>query len=210
MTEPENTAAESHLSEAVEKTEGLQPWRRLFHATNGTLVVVALALLGLSRPTALLILGIILGVLAIMDLVRLLDPTVNVLFFRTFSSLASPREQKKIASSTWYAASLLLVLLLFPLAYALAGILVLAWADPAANVIGQKTGRRPFLAGTVRGTATFVLVAFCASVFFVPWWMALVAATVTGLVEAAPLELDDNLIVPVTAASLLYLMGLLI
>ncbi len=210
MTEPESTATESHLSEAVEKTGGLQPWRRLFHATNGTLVVLALAVLGLSRPTALLILGIILGVLAIMDLIRLLDPKVNILFFRAFSSLASPREQKKVASSTWYAASVLLVLLLFPLDYALAGILVLAWADPAANVIGQKTGKHPFLAGTVRGTATFVVVAFCALVCFVPWWMALVAAALTGLVEAAPLELDDNLIVPLTAAGLLYFMGLLI
>jgi dolichol kinase len=143
-----------------------------------------------------------------MDLVRLFDPKINVLFFRAFSSLASPREEKNIASSTWYAASLLLVLLIFPLHYALAGILVLAWADPAASVVGQKAGRHTFLAGTVRGTATFAVVASCALLFFVPWWMALVAAVVTALVEAAPLDLDDNLIVPITAAGILYLMGL--
>jgi dolichol kinase len=39
--------------------------------------------------------------------------------------------------------------------------------------------------------------------------MALVAALVTALVEAAPSDLDDNLIVPLTAAGVLYLTGLL-
>jgi dolichol kinase len=174
------------------------------------MVVVALSFLGFSRPAALLIMGIILGLTAVMDLVRLFDPKMNLLFFRTFSSLASPREEKRIASSTWYAASLLLVLLVFPMDYALGGILVLAWADPAASVVGQTTGKRPFLAGTVRGTATFVVVAFCALLLFVPWWMALGAAVITALMEAAPLDLDDNLIVPITAAGILYLMGLLI
>ena len=84
-----------------------------------------------------------------------------------------------------------------------------AWADPAASVVGQKFGKRPFLAGTVRGTATCAVVAFCALLLFVPWWMALLAAAVTAMFEAAPLDLDDNLIVPITAAGTLYLMGFL-
>lgn len=209
MTEPPMPDPDPDLSEAVEKTRGLQPWRRLFHATNGTLAVVAIAVLGLPRATALVILGIILALTTATDLVRLYDPKINTVFFKAFSPLASPREKGKIASSTWYAASLIVVLLIFPLDYALAGILVLAWADPAASVVGQKFGKHPFLAGTIRGTATFAVVAFCALILFVPWWMALVAATVTALLEAAPLDLDDNLIVPITAAGTLYITGFL-
>jgi dolichol kinase len=187
MTSSENTPSEPDFSEVVRKTEGLQPWRRVFHATNGTLVVLAVAVLGLKSSTAIIILAAVLAFSVILDVARLFDPKVNILFFRAFSSLASPREAKKIASSTWYALSLLLALLLFPQPYALAGILVLAWADPAASVVGQKWGKSPFLAGSVRGTATFVLVA--------------------SLVEASPLDLDDNLIVPLTTAGILFLIG---
>jgi dolichol kinase len=121
--------------------------------------------------------------------------------------LASPREEKGIASSTWYALSAFLVLLLFPTAYALAGILVLAWADPAANVVGQRWGRRKFLAGTFLGTGAFVLVAFLALTIFVPWKAASLVAVFTAVIEASPLRIDDNLLVPIVTAGLLFLLG---
>jgi len=202
--DPQNEAI---LSEAIERTEGIQPWRRVFHATNGTLVVLAISVLGLKVATAILILGIVLMLAVVLDVVRLFDPKLNVLFFRTFSSIASPREARKIASSTWYALSALVALSFFPEPYALAGILVLALADPTASVVGQRWGRTRFLAGSVRGTAAFVVVAFFALLPFVPWWSALAAAGGTAVVEAAPIDLDDNLIVPLTVAGILVLIG---
>ncbi len=198
---------EADLSEAIEKTKGIQPWRRIFHAANGTLVVLALTVFDLEVSTAVGVLGVILSMAMVVDATRLFDPKLNILFFRAFSSLASPREVKKIASSTWYVLSAFLVLLFFPKPYAMAGILVLAWADPAASVVGQRWGKTPFLSGTVRGTATFALVAFAVLLLFVPWWVALVAASVTAVVEAAPIDLDDNLIVPLTVAGVLLIIG---
>jgi len=207
MKGPNGEQPEVELSEAVEKTRGFQPWRRVFHAMNGTLVVLALAVFGLPRAVAVTILTLVMIATAALDLLRLVDPKVNVLFFRTFSSLASPREEKGIASSTWYAFSALLAILLFPLDYALAGILVLAWADPAANLVGKRWGRTRFLGGTLRGTGTFVLVAFCALLLFVPWRPALVAAVTTGVAEALPLKLDDNLLIPLFVAGVLAIIA---
>jgi len=198
---------EADLSEAIEKTKGIQPWRRVFHAANGTLVVLALTVFDLEVSTAVGVLGVILSLAMVVDATRLFDPKLNIVFFRTFSFLASPREVRKIASSTWYVLSAFLVLLFFPKPYAMAGILVLAWADPAASVVGQRWGSAPFLSGTVLGTATFALVAFAALLLFVPWWVALVAAGVTAVVEAAPIDLDDNLIVPFTVAGVLLILG---
>ncbi len=207
MSEPETTPPAADLSDAVKKTKGSQPWRRVFHVTNGTLVVLALRVFHLPLNAAIVILGVILILTAIMDLLRLLDPKVNVLFFRTFSPLASPREEKGIASSTWYAASALLAVLVFPLDYALAGILVLAWADPAANFVGRTWGRRRFLGGTVLGTFGFAAVAFTALLLFVPWPAALATAGATAVAEALPTRIDDNLLVPLFAAGVLLLMG---
>jgi len=209
MSGPEGARSPIELEEVVEKTEGIQPWRRAFHATNGTVVVGSIAWLGLPVSVALPILGGILALTVAMDLVRLLAPKMNVLFFRAFSPLASPREKTGIASSTWYALSAFLVLLIFPRDYALAGILVLAWADPAANIVGQLWGKRRFLAGSLRGTGTFIFVAFLALLPFVSWPSALVTALASGIVEALPLDLDDNLLLPIVVAGLLLLAGTL-
>ncbi len=141
------------------------------------------------------------------DAIRLYDPDLNRRFFRVFMALASPREAKELASSTWYLLGVLVTLLLFPRPYALAGILVLALADPAASVVGRLWGRIPFLGGSVRGTAAFAVVAFLVLLLFVPWWAALVTAVATALLEASPLDLDDNLLVPLTAAGVLFLIG---
>jgi dolichol kinase len=199
---------DSELSEAIGRTMGIQPWRRIFHAGNGSLVVLAVAVLGLPVPITTVLLGVLLAVAVLMDAIRLFDPRLNVLFFRAFASLASPREAQKIASSTWYILSALVVFLFFPVIPALAGILVLAWADPAASVVGQKWGKTRFLAGSVRGTATFFGVAFLALILFTPWWVALTTAALAAVVEAAPLDLDDNLLVPLTVAiSVFFLTG---
>lgn len=197
---------EAELSEAVGKTEGIQPWRRVFHAASGTIIVLALTVLSVPALTATVILGALFALAVLLDAVRLFDPKVNTLFFRAFSRLASPREAQGLASSTWYILSALVVLHFFPTTYALAGILVLAWADPAASVVGQRWGRLKFLAGSVRGSAAFVAVAFLALIIFVPWPQALAAAVLTAIVEAAPLKLDDNLLVPVAVAASLFLM----
>ena len=207
MIESAESQDDAGLSEVVERTRGIQPWRRVFHVANGTFIVLALTVLDLDVSTAVVILGVILTFGMVVDAVRLYDPKVNTLFFRAFSSLASPREAKKIASSTWYALSVFLVLLFFPTTYAIAGVLVLAWADPAASVVGQRWGKTPFLSGTIRGTATFAVVAFFALLIFVPWKASMVTALAAAIVEAAPLELDDNLIVPLTVAGVLLLIG---
>ena len=92
MANTENEPDEATLSEAIQQTEGLQPFRRVFHAANATIIVVAVAILGLEVGTAIRILLGFLGLGVVMDLVRLFDPKMNVLFFRAFSSLASPRD----------------------------------------------------------------------------------------------------------------------
>ena len=208
VTPDPNSQLEADFSELVEKTRGVQPWRRFFHAAGGVLIVLSLQLLPIGRWTALVLLGSILTVLVLLDIIRLASPRWNRNFFRAFSSLASPREAGKIASSTWYLLGAFLTLLFFPRPYALAGILVLALADPAASVVGRVWGKRPFGAGTLEGTAVFVGVAVLAILPFAPWWAALPAAVVTAVVERTSWRLDDNITVPLTVAAALLLLTL--
>lgn len=196
--------------ELVERTRGAQPLRRLFHAANGVLIVLALEVLRIPTPVAVSLLGAALVGLVVLDGVRLRHPRANELFFRAFSGLASPREASGMASSTWYALGVLLALALFPRPAAVSGILVLALADPAASWIGRRWGHRPFLGASVEGTAVFLLTALGVLAFRHPMGMAASAALVGTLAERLSWPLDDNLAIPVAVAGTLAAMGVLL
>lgn len=198
----------TELDELVHRTRGLQPWRRLFHAANGVATAVALTWLPLERWQAVAILGAILATLVVADVVRLRSTAANRLFFRAFSPLASPREARGIASSTWYTLGIFLAVALFPLPYAVSGILVLALADPAASYIGQRWGGRPFMGGTRVGTAVFFGVACAVLGLRHALPVALVAAVVVTIAERRSWPLDDNLLIPLACAGVLAAAGL--
>lgn len=170
-------------------------------------MVASLLLLHLDLPrstaAALLAAGAVLVVVA--DVFRLRYPPANELFFRAFRLLASPREASGLASSTWYAVAVAAAVALFPLHHAVSGILVLALADPAGSYVGQRWGRRPFLGGTVLGTATFVVVAGLVLGFRHPPAVAGVAAVAAALTERRSWPLDDNLAIPLVTGAVTML-----
>jgi dolichol kinase len=100
----------------------------------------------------------------------------------------------------------ILAILLFPPTTAAVGILVLALADPAAGFLGRRWGRVRLGAGTVEGSAAFLVVSFLVVLPFAPAWVSLVVALATAVVEAIPWPADDNLTVPLTAAGAFLLL----
>lgn len=199
--------AEPELARLVERTRGLQPWRRVFHAANGVAVALLPGTLGLGRQSVLWVLGSLLVVVLAADVARLRVPRLNALFFRLFPSFASPREAVRIASSTWYLIGVVLTWAIFPERVAVPGILVLALADPAAGTVGRLWGRRRLGHGTWLGSAAFLAVAFLVLAFHLGPAAGLAAALMVAMVEVVPWRLDDNLTVPVAAAFAAWLVG---
>lgn len=191
------------LDALVARTAGPQPWRKAFHAFNAVTIAALLAVLAPSRGVAVAVLGAMVAAAFAADLLRLTTPTANALFFRAFGKLASPREAKGIASSTWYAAGILLVVAFFPRDVAITAVLVLGLCDPAAAVLGRRFGRRPFLGGTLEGTLAFFAV--CALIVGLRhgWPVAIVASAAAALAERRSWPLDDNLTVPVVCAAVI-------
>lgn len=197
---------EPALDPLVEQTRGAQPWRRVFHAFNGSAIAVGLTLLPVSRGMALVVLaGVLLG-LVVLDVVRLRSAKANALFFSAFRHLASPREAGGPASSTWYTLGVILALALFSRQAAVSGILVLAFADPAASYGGRRWGRRPFLGASLEGTAIFALTAFAVLAPRHPVPVAAAAAVACALAERLSWPLDDNLTIPVAGAAAITLL----
>jgi len=207
---PQDEPPASELDALVARTDGPQWWRKAFHAINATLVATAIVLFDWSDGTLLLVLGAGVLVLFALDLARLSNRALNTAFFRAFGKLASPREAIGIASSTWYALGIFLAVALFPRAEAVAGILVLGYADPAAAFVGRTLGRRPFLGGTLEGSAAFFLTSAAVLAFQFSWPAVLVAAAAAAFAERRSWPLDDNLTVPIVCAGALFGVGLLL
>ena len=140
---------EADLARLVERTEGLQPFRRLFHAGNGLTLALVPQSIGLGRDALLAILAAVFAALFVSDVIRLRSRRMNALFFTAFPALASPREASAFASSTWYTLGALLTYALFPMHLAIPAILVLGLADPAGGAVGRTWGRVRLGAGTV-------------------------------------------------------------
>jgi dolichol kinase len=97
-----------------------------------------------------------------------------------------------------------LAVVAFPRDIAVAAILVLALADPAASWIGRRWGKRRVGTGTFLGTGVFVAVATAVLFPFVGVPIALLVAVGTAGVEILPWPLDDNLVVPLVAGALAW------
>ena len=196
------------LSSLIARTEGIQPWRRLFHACNGVVLALLPGLIGLERAATVALYAA--GTLAAfgLDAVRLRAPGVNRWFFAVFNRLASPREARGAASSSWYALGITLSMALFPLEIARAAILVLGLADPAASVIGRIWGRRPLGKGSWLGSTVFLLVAtgvLWVALPGVPLALLGLTALTAALAEVFVPRLDDNLIIPLVTGGMLWL-----
>lgn len=177
----------------------------MFHATCGLAIVAIVEYGGLGGTVSLLLLGA--GVVAclVLDWIRLSVPDANRAFFRWFAALASPREARGIASSTWFLSGVFATLLIFPAHLFTPSVLVLSLADPAASVVGRLWGRHSLGKGSREGTAAFFLVASAVTLPFAGLPGALMAAGVVAIFEVLPTGIDDNLTVPVVTALALWL-----
>ena len=193
----------AELDPLVQATRGLQPWRRVFHMASGLVMALVPRALGWPQARTVGVLSVLLAIAVTLDVVRLTVPAVNRGFFRVLRPLASAREAVGIASSTWYLVGGILSYLLFSPLHATLSILVLAVADPAAAVVGQRLGGARIGTGSVSGTLTFFAVATC--ILYLGTGQPGVALVAVGvaILETVPGIGDDNLVIPLATGILL-------
>lgn len=192
------------FGKVVARTRGVQPWRRAFHMLGGVATAAFVHHLG---PDSRLPLAVLAGALAValaLDWTRLRSRAANTMFFRTFAWLASPREARGVASSTWFVLGALIVLVVAPHRVFAPAMLVLACADPAASVVGRLWGRHKVGKGSWEGTSAFFVVAVAVLTPFAGIPTGLTVAGVVAVMEVLPLGIDDNLTVPISTALALW------
>jgi dolichol kinase len=112
------------------------------------------------------------------------------------------------AAPLYYAFGILLTLLVFPAPANSAAIAIFCLGDSAASLFGGLISTSlPFIKGkTWEGSLAGFLFAFLAGTFFVSPVLALIGAAIAMTVEALPLPVNDNVLIPIITGAALTLL----
>ena len=191
--------------------------RKAWHSLMG-LIMVAVFLSGLSRSSAVLILGSVLGLDLIIELGRLRIPALNEAVMRFWGPIMRSCEVNRVSGTPYYLASALIAVGLFPKPIAALSLLFLACGDPMASLVGILYGKHgprfasgKSLIGTLGGVATCALVSMVFWNVFPAihggdfWTLVILGALTGGLAELVPWDVDDNFAIPVVSGFSLWL-----
>ena len=164
----------------------------------------------LDKLAVCLLLVLAIAAYSACELLRLRGIRVPLVSRITFYAARERDSGRFVLGPVTLAAGAALSLLLFPLRYATAGILALAFGDGTASIAGKLLGKHalPGAAGkTLEGSLACFAFVFAASLavtrnFFHALFLALAAA----VFEAIPLKDFDNLIIPLLIAFLAALL----
>jgi len=181
--------------------------RKLWHFLSGAVVVAALVIF---EPSKIWAIGVLVAALALMvtiDLARFFSRRGKKFFWRYLGFLTSEKEKRGPTTSLYYAASLLLCVLVFPVYAAIGGVISLAAGDPVAAMVGRRFGRLRIGGKSVEGGLANAVTAFCLILVFVRSVPVAAAGALAGSV-AEMLDipyLDDNITVPLAAGGAMVL-----
>lgn len=187
-------------------------WRNVLHVGMG-LGAVLWWELALTWTTTMWILGLLSAFALTLEISRRFSERWNSMLmeFPLFRYTSRPREKHRINSATVYLLALTLMAFIAPMPAVEIGLLVLAFADPAASLIGKRWGtHRIYAQKTVEGCCAFFVTALVVTTAFIaikggfglslPMTVGLVmTASLAGtVVETMSGRLDDNFTVMAT------------
>lgn len=177
--------------------------RQLFHLCLGIGIVILYNLNILHAR--LIFIVIVLGILVSIASSRYRIPGVGW-FLEKFE-----RKHAKFPGkgALFYALGCFTVIGLFPPKIASAAILILAAGDSFSTLVGKHFGKHKMGSKTIEGTIAGIALGFLGAFAFVPFLTAFLGAFVAMLAEALDIKLfnhvvDDNLLVPIVAAFVMY------
>jgi dolichol kinase len=149
-----------------------------------------------------------------LELARFRYSPLNRLLVHWLSPLLKEGEDHHLTGSTYLLIASFIAFLLFDRGIAIAALLFLSLGHPAAALVGKRMPGLRVWGKSPGGTAAFVAVALLVVAVLVATgavqhhWGLWIGAGVAGLVELAPLRLDDNLTIPLLSGGAMQLLAL--
>ena len=193
----------------MEKLNEFELNRQVFHVLFGLVIVIFLLYGFLNKEIilGLILIGVVLSFLSR----RMQVPVIHNLL----QKFERENEIKRFPGKgmIFYLIGIYISLILFPKEIAMASIMVLALGDSVSHLYGLHYGkikhplsRTKFLEGTIAG----FIAGFIGAFVFLPWHEAFFASLAAMIIEGIEIKIgteqvDDNLVVPLVAGSVVWL-----
>lgn len=205
----------NELSAALPVRQDLHLSRKLFHVAAGGTAAVCL-ISGISQTLAVAVLVFLFMSSVTSEVLRLKFPKVNERTLKFFGLLMRQHEVSGVSGMPFYAGSVLFSVLVFPRPIAILAILYLAFGDPIASLVGvlyKKKSIRIIEGKSFHGTmAAFIACAVITALILHSTGLhgvSLLRLTLLGgfagaVAELLPLNVDDNLSIPVVSGFIMW------
>ncbi len=180
--------------------------RKLLHVLVASVPFFAVYAYGVTLST----LGVLLCVYMISECLRVNGYSFPLIGGITRSSIRMAEARGIAFGPVTLVLGASVALAFFPAAVSSAVILMVAFADTAATIVGRKYGahRIPYNSKkSIEGSLAACVVAFLCGYFYLPWIPALAAAVFASGIESLPLKALDNVCMPLGAGILLVCIG---
>ena len=151
----------------------------------------------------------------IVDVARYYHRPIEGWFYKSFGWLLrqreSDREKKRLNGATYVLISATLAIIIFPKFIAVTSFIILIISDLTAALVGRRFGKHKFFEKTLEGSIGFFMSALVIIIltpkiedYFGEYLIGALAAAVGTIVEALPIDFDDNLSVPLSVGATLW------
>jgi len=150
------------------------------------------------------------GAYVLADYLRRKNEKIRAVFMWIVSPFIRNIENEKMTAASIIAISFFLVLLIFPAHIAVPACMLLSIADAASGIVGRWIGKHTWYKQyTIEGTLAFILAGlllFLIGFPYIPLWKALLVVTFCALLEVLLSHLNDNVVIPLSAAVMLLML----
>jgi dolichol kinase len=169
----------------------------------------------LPRSVALAALVPVTVAFVAVDVARYYHEPLESWILRTFGRLLRVREtsveKKRLTGATCVLIAATLAVLIFPKIIAVTSFMILIISDLTAALVGKRFGKHPFFGKSLEGSAAFfgsalLVVAILPKIEYRAGEYAIgaTAALAGAIVEALPVDIDDNLSIPLSVGAVLW------
>ena len=180
--------------------------RKLIHLSNLTIPISYYYVFQDKRFFLISLFFFVLIFLAI-DLFRDKNKYIKILFNLFFNRMMRKHELNgALTGASWVMISAFFTILIFPKNIAILSLIFMSVGDTVAGLVGRKIGKLKIGEKTVEGFVFGFLA--CAIISYnyklIPFSISIYGSLVGMIFEVLPLPLDDNLKIPLSSASIMY------
>lgn len=188
-------------------------FRKTIHLSANSLIPLAYLFLNIPKIWMAILIGIASVVFVMIDIRRTRNGWLSKIFGKLFNGMLRSHElEGKLTGASYVLIGSFISIAIFPKEIAVLALLFTAIGDTAAALYGRKFGKLRIWNKTLEGSIAGLIACVIITLFFpqIPNIIKFSGAFAAMFIELLPINIDDNLRIPLFSGIIMYIISNLI